>query len=373
MMKPLFWVGVAAVLYAYAGYPLMLWVLSRLRPRPIERATILPTVSVIIAARNEEGVIKEKIANTLALAYPPHQLEIIVASDASDDATHACVREFADRGVRLVASSERRGKEYAQRLAIQGSRGEIFVFSDASVLLDEDALRLLVENFADPTVGAVSSEDVSVSLDGERTPEGLYVRYEMMVRRLESRVGSLVGLSGSCFAIRRDLCMCWPEGLASDFMAALHAARAGYRAVVDPRVRAYVKVVGSPRDEFRRKRRTFLRGITVLMDQADLINPVRFGFFALELLSHKLLRFAMPGLLMTTWTSSLLLSWQPFYAAIFALQTLFYGLAIVGRPPASVRAARAAHYVVLVNLAVAEAWGRYLIGDRQVVWEPSKR
>ncbi len=213
--------------YTYIGYPLLLWVLTKIRGRDVRKSEMFPSVSVIIAARNEEDKIEQKLKNTLALDYPPDQLEVIVASDASDDATDDIVQAYVTWGIRLVRAPQRGGKEHAQGLAVAAAKGKILVFTDAATVLEPGAISLLVENFADPTVGAVSTEDLLVDTAGVPSAEGLYVKYEMWVRRLESRYHSLVGLSGSCFAIRKELCADWSPALASDFMGALRSARRG--------------------------------------------------------------------------------------------------------------------------------------------------
>src|SRR4030095_3718112 len=155
--------------------------------------------------------------------YPEERLEVLIASDASDDATDEIVREYAGRGVRLVRAPQRKGKEHAQGLAISVATGEILVFTDAATILEASALRRLMENFADPAVGAVSTEDVTVGAHGNRTAEGLYVKYEMWIRRLEGRFHSLVGLSGSCLAIRKQLSSDWSPGLGGAFLVGTRA------------------------------------------------------------------------------------------------------------------------------------------------------
>ncbi len=205
-MKGLFWVSMAFVMYTYVGYPLALWLLGKRRSRDVVGSEIVPTVSIIIAARNEADKIQRKLDHTLALKYPTERLEIIVASDASDDGTDEIVKAYAARGVRLVRAPQRNGKEYVQGLAVAGATGDVIVFTDSATILEPEALRSLVQNFADPTIGAVSTEDCLVDAAGNPTGEGLYVKYEMWVRRLESRFHSIVGLSGSCFAMRRELC-----------------------------------------------------------------------------------------------------------------------------------------------------------------------
>ena len=180
------------------------------RARPLHRDSITPRVSFVIAARNEEARIAQKLDNTLQQDYPADALEIIVASDCSTDGTDAIVRAYGGRA-RLVRARERQGKEAAQRLAVLESSGDILVFSDVATALTSDAVSVIVRNFADPTVGCVSSVDRFVNADGRLSGEGAYVRYEMFLRALESRVNTLVGLSGSFFAARRDVCRQWPH------------------------------------------------------------------------------------------------------------------------------------------------------------------
>ena len=375
-MKILFWLSTCLVVYTYFGYPFVLWALTTLRSRNILKQEIFPRVSIIIAARNEVDKIRQKIEHTLALDYPDQRLEILVASDASDDGTDEIVREYAGRGVRLVRAPERKGKEHAQGLAVVAAKGEILVFTDAATILDPDAIRRLVANFADPTVGAVSTEDVIVDAHGNPTAEGLYVRYEMWVRRLEGRFHSLVGLSGSCFAIRRELCSDWSPVLASDFMGALRAARNGYRAIADSSALGRFVALVSTQAEMRRKIRTFLRGITVLMANLDLLNPLRYGRFAFQLASHKVLRFVVPFLLLTILMTSVFLSNEPLYAAIFWAQAGFYVVACAGgivSPLQRNRMFRTAYFFMMVQWAMLRAWGKYALGQQQVTWEPSRR
>src|SRR5207245_2191135 len=353
-VKILFWLSTCLVVYAYFGYPFVLWALTKLTSRNILKTEILPRVSIIIAARNEADKIRQKIEHTLALDYPEERLDILVASDASDDSTDEIVEEYAGRGVRAERAPERKGKEHVQGLAVVMAKGDILVFTDAATILDPDALWMLMANFADPTIGAVSTEDVIVDALGNPTAEGLYVKYEMWVRRLEGCFHSLVGLSGSCFAIRKELCSDWSPNLASDFMGALRAARRGYRSIADPSALGRFVALASPQAEMRRKIRTFLRGITVLMANLDLVNPVRHGRFAFQLASHKLLRFLAPFLLLATLISSGLLNREPLYGLSFWAQTGLYLLAVAGgvvTPLQQSRVVRTAYFFTMVQWA----------------------
>ena len=375
-MKILFWLSACLIAYTYFGYPLVLWVLTKLRARSIVKREIFPRVSIIIAARNEADKIRQKIEHTLALDYPADRLDILVASDASDDGTDEIVKEYAGRRVSLVRALQRKGKEHVQALAVAAARGEILVFTDAATILDPDALRSLTANFADPTIGAVSTEDVIVDALGTPTAEGLYVKYEMWVRRLEGRFHSIVGLSGSCFAIRKELCSDWSPVLASDFMGALRAARRGYRSIPDPSALGRFVALASTQAEMRRKIRTFLRGITVLMANLDLLNPFRYGRFAFQLASHKLLRFVAPFLFLTAFATSIFLSSQPLFGAIFCAQLGFYLVACAGGIITSLqrnRVVRTAYFFTMVQWAMLRAWGKYALGQQQITWEPSRR
>jgi len=375
-MKTLFWVSVLLVAYTYFGYPAVLWAAGRRKARGVVRKAFFPSVSIIVAARNEADKIRCKIDSTVTLAYPRDRLEILVASDASDDATDDIVREYAARGVSLVRAPERKGKEHVQGLAVAVAKGDVLVFTDAATILEPDALERLVENFADPSVGAVSTEDLIVDALGNPTGEGLYVKYEMWVRRLESGFHSLVGLSGSCFAIRKALCTNWSPTLASDFLRALYTARGGFRSISDPTTRARFVALQSTQAETRRKVRTFLRGIRVLMANLDLLDPFRHGRFAFQLASHKLLRFCAPFLLLVGLMTSGLLSGDPVYASLFWMQAGFYLVGGVGGLAESVQrnpVVRVAYYFTMAQVAMLLAWGRYALGHDQVTWEPSRR
>ena len=373
-----FGISIAVVVYTYAVYPIVLWLLGALRPRNVVKKEIVPTVSIVIAARNEADKIRVKLEDTLALRYPADRLQILVASDASDDGTDDIVKTFAGRGIELVRAPQRKGKEHVQSLAVAAATGEVVVFTDSATILEPDSLRSLVQNFADPTIGAVSTEDNLVDANGNPTGEGLYVKYEMWVRRLESRFHSLVGLSGSCFAIRRPLCTPWPANLASDFRAALQTARSGYRSIADASACARFVAVTSSHAEMRRKIRTFLRGITVLMANVDLLNPSRFGRFAFQLFSHKLLRFLAPLFLVAALVASVAgaLAGDRPLLVLGALQAAFYLAGYVSSLVPRLqeqRLIRVAHFFTMVQCAMLVAWVKYALGQQQVTWEPSRR
>lgn len=219
----------------------MLILLSKIRNRPVTKGNIVPNVSFIITAYNEEKRIQEKIEDTLKQDYPKDRIEIIIASDCSDDHTDEIVKSYESQGVRLVRATERLGKEATQKLAIDTAKGEILVFSDVATMLSSNGVKNIVRNFNDPTVGCVSSVDRFVDPDGQISGEGAYVKYEMILRNLEMKVNSLVGLSGSFFAARKVVCQDWATDLQSDFNTLLNSIKIGLRGVSDSESIGYYK------------------------------------------------------------------------------------------------------------------------------------
>src|SRR5437899_3635458 len=346
--------------------------LSLIRNRPVEKGTVTPRVSFIIAAHNEGRRIRGKIENTLGQNYPAASLEIIVASDCSTDGTDEIVGSYSDR-VRLVRAPERRGKEAAQQLAVEAASGEILVFSDVATALAADGISSIVRNFADPTVGCVSSVDRFIDPDGRITGEGAYVRYEMFLRTLETRVNSLVGLSGSFFAARREVCRKWAADRQSDFNTLLNAVDMGLRGVLDPDSAGYYRNIVDDRREFQRKVRTVVRGIDVLAANARLLNPVRHGVFAWQLLSHKLCRWLVPFAMLVALASNAMLAPRSmFYLAMLLGQAGFYAAALAGHWT-GIRILKLPSYLVVANVAVLMAWVRYARGERITTWNPSER
>ncbi len=372
MAEITFWSSVALVLYTHLGYPLALMALSLIRNRPVEKGSVTPRVSFIIAAHNEGSRIRGKVENTLGQNYPAASLEIIVASDCSTDRTDEIVRSYSDR-VRLVRAPERRGKEAAQQLAVEAASGEILVFSDVATALAADGVSSIVRNFADPTVGCVSSVDRFIDPDGRITGEGAYVRYEMFLRTVETRVNSLVGLSGSFFAARREVCRKWAADRQSDFSTLLNAVDMGLRGVLDPDSAGYYRNIVDDRREFQRKVRTVVRGISVLAANVRMLNPVRYGLFSWQLLSHKVCRWLVPfAMIVACLSNALLVSRSPVYRATFVLQLGFYAAAL-GGVWTGFRVLRIPSFLLMVNLAILTAWFRYARGERITSWSPSER
>ena len=365
------WGSVALVVYAYAGYPFILWLLSLTRQRPVRTAPITPSVTFVITAHNEEARLVSKLANTLDQGYAG-EFEVLVASDCSTDRTDDIARSYAPR-VRLVRAGERLGKEAAQGLAVRVAVGEILVFSDVATMLDTEGVATIVQSFADSSVGCVSSTDRFVTADGRPSGEGAYVRYEMFLRRLETRVNTLVGLSGSFFAVRRSLCDRWATDQQSDFTILLNSVDRGLRGVLDENSVGYYQDITDERLELQRKIRTVVRGLFVLSSHLRLLNPFRYGLFAWQLASHKLCRWLVPFALVTAVVANAALAPASlFYGLLFVLHAAFYVTAVVGWYAPS-PATRVPTFFVLANFAVLIAWFRFGRGDRIATWRPSER
>jgi cellulose synthase/poly-beta-1,6-N-acetylglucosamine synthase-like glycosyltransferase len=378
MLEVIFWVCLVGSAYSYFLYPaILLLVPARRWPQPAAVAPQQrPRVAVIIASRNESAKIAQKLENTLELEAAVVDLEIIVASDASDDGMDDIVRSYSDRGVRLVRAGERKGKEHAQGLAIEATTADILVFTDTGTILPPEALTNLVRIFQDPFIGAVSSVDRFISPDGTLHGEGLYVRYEMWLRDREARFFSLVGLSGSFFAARRTVCVDWDTKVPSDFGTALNCARLGLRAVSDRSVVGYYRNISDSRKEFQRKVRTVTRGMMGLRRRSEVLNPLRFGRFSFEVFSHKVMRWAVPWFLAGAFVSCLLLARHELYWWLLAAQIAFYAIPVASRAaPAILKIAplRLCAFFVDVNVAIAFATVLALSGRSMLTWEPSKR
>ena len=375
MLRMVFWLSVFGVVYPYLGYPILLWVLGLFFRRPDARNgdSPLPSISMIVPVHNEEKVIVRKVHNTAALQYPRERLEVVFVSDGSTDRTNQLVRQHATPSMSVVELAHRGGKAAALNEGLTRVTHEIVVFSDASIDLQPGALQQLVRPFADSRVGCVSGEDRIAGGGGE----ALYGRYELLLRRLESRTASIVGASGSFYAQRRALCGPFTAGMAPDFLSVLRTVEQGFRAVSEPRAVGTMSSLREPRREFERKVRTVLRGMTTLFANGRLMNPLRFGPFSFMLVSHKLVRWLVPFFLGSAMISAAALSDSPWYLSAFLAQVLFYFVAVAGSARWAgldrTLAGRAAVYFATVHGAMCVAWIEYLRGARQELWAPSRR
>lgn len=377
MAEKLFIGSVFLIFFAYFGYPMTLLLVGRVRGRNVKRAMIIPSVTFIITVHNEEKKIRDKLENTLSLDYPKEKLQILVASDGSDDRTNEIVRNYLDREVQLHDIAHRRGKENAQKDALKKATGDVIVFSDVATMLERRGLQQLVSNFADPTIGCVSSEDRLLGRGGKPSGEGVYVRYEMWLRRLESSANSLVGLSGSLFAARKEVCEDFSGEMQSDFRIVLNSMKMGLRSVSDPVTIGFYQDTTDQKREWDRKIRTVLRGLTVFFRHLDLLNVFQYGLFSYQLFCHKLLRWLVPFLLTLAFVSNFVLSSKSLiYFFLLWLHILFYSLGILGLQKKKLQdrsLIKIPMYFLTVNMSILVAWWRYLRGQRIVTWAPTVR
>lgn len=372
-----FWLSAAALFYTYVGYPLLLAVLSRLRARPVRRADFSPSVTVIITAYNEERDLAAKLENTLALDYPQDSLEVIVASDCSSDRTDEIVREFAARGVRLHRQPERLGKTAAQNAAVEQASGEIILFSDATTLYQADVLRALMPNFADSSVGCATGRviytDSAKSSVGHGTRS--YWSYEFLLKKHESNVCSLIGVCGCLYAVRRSAYVPLYHEACSDFIIATKMVEQGLRAVYEPDAVCMEETNERADKELKVRVRIITQTFADLWRNRAMMNPFRSGFYAVELLSHKVMRYLVPIFLIAILAASSVLAPRSlFYAIALAGQLGFYGAAMLAWLLEQVglhnRLLAIPQYFVLGNLASLIAFYKFLSGERYVRWEP---
>jgi cellulose synthase/poly-beta-1,6-N-acetylglucosamine synthase-like glycosyltransferase len=374
IVQGLFWLSGALIVYAYVGYPLVLWAVTRGRRMTASPAAASwPGVSIVVPVHNEHAHIDTKVQNTLSLDYPG-PTQILFVSDGSTDDTVAALRKYSDRRLEVLELVTRQGKAAALNAGLARATQPLVVFSDASIVLERQALREVVAPFADPEVGCVSGEDRIPGSGGE----AIYGRYELFIRRQESRLYSIVGASGCFYAQRRALCGEFVPNVAPDFLSVLRTVEQGYRAVSAERAVGTMAAVERGQEEFQRKVRTLLRGITALTAYSTLMNPFRHGRFAFALASHKLMRWLVPFFMLTLFATTVLLApTSRFYLAALVAQVAFFLAAAAGFarvPPFSGwLLVKAAGYLTMINVAALVAWIKFVRGVRQELWTPSQR
>jgi cellulose synthase/poly-beta-1,6-N-acetylglucosamine synthase-like glycosyltransferase len=369
-----FWFATCLMLYTYAGYPLWMYLRSRLQPHPQQQGSILPTVSIILAVHNGAALLRQKIAHLRSLNYPQDLMEIAIVSDGSTDGTDEILKEFQDPLVKCFRCSEHSGKAAALNMGMQSATGEILLFLDIRPWIESNALQLLISNFEDPRVGCVTGELV-LRDDGHdagaQAVGGLYWRYEQWIRNCEAKVDSPLGVYGGFYAIRRKLASALPDGtILDDMLQPLSVIRQGYRSVLDLRARVYDIWPKSLRGEFHRKVRTLAGNFQLLQLAPWLLsrqNRLRF-----ELISHKLMRLLVPLLLVILLASSALLANHSFlYTGALASQIVFYLLAALGitrNIPILTRIAAPASAFCMLNAAVVVGFYKFLF-TRGPLWK----
>jgi len=374
-----FWISAAAIIYTYAGYPLIIWLAARIRPRAVKKADITPFVSVVVACHNEAANIGSKISNLLESDYPPERLEIVVVSDGSTDLTRAVVEAHASDRLRLIAYAPQRGKADALNLGVAITKGDIIVFADARQQFERSAIRELARNFAEETVGAVSGELTLKAGPSLVEAVGLYWRYEKSIRRSEGLACSVIGATGAIYAIRREL---WkplpPATILDDVFTPMQIAMVGRRVVFDESARAYDTV--APSREFARKVRTLTGNYQLCQLMPRLLLPT--SLLILRFYSHKLLRLAAPLFLLSVLAANVAIVLGDaagprllFFETSLAMQLLFYaGVIIAALMPKNSRPVRflsVAYTFSMMNLAAVLGLVCFILGKRDV-WQRAR-
>jgi hypothetical protein len=370
VVEVVFWAAVALLVYAHLGYPLLLRALVAVRSSrgPVTAPVELPVVSLIVAAHDEEAVIERKVADALALDYPREKLELIVASDGSSDRTADLARSA---GADLVLELPRGGKVTALNAAVERSRGEVLAFSDANSFWEPDSLRRLVERLTEPGVGYVCGQVRFLAGDGDNQ-EGLYWRYEMAVRELESRLAGVTAGNGAINAVRREAYVFLEPERGQDIALPFQLVKRGWRPVYEPAAVASERMAATIDDEFARKRR-MMTGAWATMIGGGMLSPRGYGpLYALEIGSHRLLRYASPLLhLVVLGTNLALLGEGTLYTVTLLAQLALLGAASLGAvvPAAPFRIAR--YYVAVTAASLAGLWD-YLRRGVPVTWEKAE-
>lgn len=381
MSETLFWISVAIIFYTYIGFPLVSWIRSGMFRRTWTTADVTPAISVLIAAHNEESCIGDKIRNMLELDYPEDRLQIVVVSDGSTDRTMEILRTFDDPRV-IAMEVSRGGKAAALNNGAKHCTGDILVFSDANSMFARNALRALAGPFADSSVGGVAGDQrylqAGVGLSAVDAGERSYWNFDRLMKVWQSQSGSVTSATGAIYAIRRSLFRTVPEGVTDDFATSTQVIAQGFRLVFASGAVAFEPVSANTGVEFGRKIRIITRGLRGVLLRRGLLNPVRHGFYSVQLFSHKVLRRQMVfPLLVLLVTSGVLADSSPFFLLATVAQFVFYGAALTGCLLSGTRTGRRKFfsipfYFCLVNAACLVATCHLLTGRRVVVWNPQR-
>lgn len=375
-----FLAALLTVLYAYVGFPLLTLIRGCVWRKPYRREPVTPSVSLVVCCFNEEEGIAAKLHNLLAMDYPKDKLQILVASDGSTDRTEEIVAGFQDQGIRLLRLP-RQGKAAALNASVAMATGEVLVFSDANSMYAPDALRELVQPFADEIVGGVAGNQVyrksyeqGLAASGELS----YWDFDRWMKILQTRSGNTISATGAIYAIRKKLFQAVPEGVTDDFVTSTRVIEQGYRLVFEPKAVCFEPVAGGTKAEFGRKARVITRGLRGVIKMRSLLNPLRFGFYSVQMFSHKVLRrLVVFALILMAVTAPLLWQERVIYQVITVAQTALYLAALAGmlcsrmgrRPP---KVLSIPVYFCMINAAVLSAVWTILKGDQITVWNPHR-
>lgn len=379
ILEILFFICLLILIYVYSGYPLIIFLVAKLRNKKVKKADYYPYVTVLIAAFNEENSIEATLNNKLKLNYPKDKLEVIVVSDDSTDMTNDIVSRFKPLGIQLIVQKPRSGKSAALNMAYPMVKGEFIIFSDANSIFESDAISKLVRNFNDPQVGYVTGKMIYVNPKGSLVGDGCssYMKYENFIRAQETLTGSIVGVDGGIDAIRAELYERMNPDQLPDFILPLKVAEKGYRIVYEPEAVLQEAALSYQKDEYRMRLRVILRAFWALKDMYHLLSLKKYRFFAFQLWSHKLLRYFCFIFLSFLYITNLtLLQLNSFFVIFFILQNLFLFLSLVPfvipKGISEIKLFRYLNYFLLLNVAAAHAFFNFVSGKKQIVWNPRK-
>jgi len=380
-MEILFWISLFLVIYIYAGYAGIIWLISRFFPEPkYEELKQFPKVSLIIAAYNEEKIIEKKIQNSLDLDYPEDCIEILIGADGSTDRTGDILRAINNPRIKTFVWDKRYGKIWTLNRLCESCTGEFLVFTDANVLLDKQAVTELITPFQDSTIGAVIGNlmlytDISIS---RISSEQRYWFFENMIRKNETRIGNAFGMTGALYAMRKFLFEPIPEAIpvADDTHTVMKILEKRYRTVYREKARAYEEIIDDMFVEARRRIRICAANLNGVKYYARLLNPLR-GYTALGILSHKLLRWIAPILLLILLITSAVFSAQPLYRAFLYGELVFILCSSAGillyYVKVKVKYIPYCAYFVVVNGGLLIGFFKFFFGLQKPYWETTNR
>ena len=377
-MIEIFWLSMALIVYIYIGYPVLVAILSVWEKKVDKSEDFFPSVSILIAAYNEENDIVATLNNKIQQVYPQDKLEILVVSDHSEDATDRLVKEVSATSkipIRLIRQVQRAGKTSGLNILVPESVGEILIFSDANSLWADDAVARLVSNFSDESVGYVTGKMVYTNEDGSLIGDGCsgYMKYENWLREREAAIGSVVGVDGGVDAVRKKLYHNMRADQLPDFVLPLSVVAKGYRVVYEAGALLKERSLTTTNSEYRMRVRVSLRAMWALLDMRHLLNVFKFPLFSWQLFSHKVLRYLAFIPLLTVLLMSLFLLDQTLYQVILFFQLSFYFLAMIGYCRSGVSRSiyfSLPYYFLVLNIACAHAFIRFLQKKKQIIWNP---
>jgi len=376
----IFYLSLAVLMYTYFIYPLYMFTRAKIAPKRVHKDEgYTPSVSVVFSVHNEEASVGQKIANILENGYSQDRLEVLVGSDGSDDGTNGILSRAVNTAVKASIFEKRRGKISVVKELVSRATGEIIVFCDTRQMFEKGAIRNLVSNFADKSIGCVSGDLIferAAGSTGASTGVGLYWTYEQFIRRAESAVHSMIGAAGAIYAIRKELYQAPPDNtILDDVYIPLAIARRGYRCILDSASRAYDKPSSRPRQEYARKVRTLTGNFQIFVMFKELLVPFK-SAVAIPLVSHKLMRTASPFFLGMFFVSNLFIADLDFYGVFLLAQFMLYSSAVAGmllykseKKTILTKICSTSYMFCVMNFAALAGLYRFVTGKQRVTWE----